>query len=192
MWVLDTDGWCYWSQILQPGDATNCLLAQVLVNPGSMIDDNYEYFIDVQMQICNATEVEEMIGWVDTNKTGSKTNAGATEKGAWLLERGAELIKGGVFRAAPVSGGPVVILSQGELLTIPVGQRFNLSVAGAKAVTHSWEVVPNDSTVQFDPLANPASAAVLGVTGLNPGLVEITVKRVSDGVTVGTFQVRVS
>ena len=192
MWVLDTDGWCYWSQILKPGDATNLLLAQVLVNPGSVINDNYEYFIDVQMQVCNATEVEDMIGWADNNTTGSKTNAGATGRGAWLLERNAGTVKAGtpVFSAAASSGSERGI-PEGGLLTIPLGQRFDLSVVGASTVLHSWEVVPNDSTVEFDPYANPAEADVLGITGLNPGLVEITVTRVSDGAVVGTFKVRV-
>jgi len=58
-WLLDSDGWCYWSQPLLPSEATNLLLDDVklLVPP----DDNYAYFIDVYLQACNYTEREDMI-----------------------------------------------------------------------------------------------------------------------------------
>jgi len=58
-WIVDTDGWCYWSKQLKPGEATNMLLDSVkmIKNP----NDNYAYFIDVDLQACNETEINDMI-----------------------------------------------------------------------------------------------------------------------------------
>ena len=55
-WVLDTDGWCYWTKLLEPGAATNLLLEKVVVNPSFKPDDNYNYSIDVRLQSTNITE----------------------------------------------------------------------------------------------------------------------------------------
>ena len=59
-WIVDTDGWCYWSKQLKPGEATNMLLSsiQMIKNP----NDNYAYNIYVDLQACNATEIGDMIG----------------------------------------------------------------------------------------------------------------------------------
>lgn len=55
-WVLDTDGWCYWTKLLEPGKATNLLLEKVIVNSNFKPDDNYHYAIDVRLQSTNVTE----------------------------------------------------------------------------------------------------------------------------------------
>lgn len=57
-WVLDTDGWAYWSQALPPGYATNRLLSNVekIKTPS----DNWNYNIDVVMQATNLHEAHEM------------------------------------------------------------------------------------------------------------------------------------
>jgi len=59
-WIVDTDGWCYWSKQLKPGEATNMLLSSIemIENP----NDNYAYNIYVDLQACNATEINDMIG----------------------------------------------------------------------------------------------------------------------------------
>ena len=59
-WIVDTDGWCYWSKQLKPGEATNMLLSSIemIKNP----NDNYAYNIYVDLQACNATEIGDMIG----------------------------------------------------------------------------------------------------------------------------------
>ena len=59
-WIVDTDGWCYWSKQLKPGEATNMLLSSVemIKNP----NDNYAYNIYVDLEACNATEINDMIG----------------------------------------------------------------------------------------------------------------------------------
>jgi hypothetical protein len=67
-WILDTDGWCYWSQPLMPDTATNLLLdnVQMTANP----DDNWAYYIDVNLQASNKTEIDDMIDFGGT--TGGK------------------------------------------------------------------------------------------------------------------------
>ena len=57
-WILDTDGWCYWSQPLLPDTATNLLLDNIrlVTNP----DDNWAYYIDVHLQASNKTEIDDM------------------------------------------------------------------------------------------------------------------------------------
>jgi len=56
-WILDSDGYAYWSQKLMPNTATNLLLDKVLPKTGVSPDDNSYYAIDVCMQAANATEV---------------------------------------------------------------------------------------------------------------------------------------
>jgi len=68
-WILDTDGYAYWSQKLLPGEATNLLLDNVLPKPGAIMDDNAYYAIDVRLQATNATEVYKMFTDKDTGAT---------------------------------------------------------------------------------------------------------------------------
>jgi len=58
-WIVDVDGWCYWSKTLKPGEATNMLLSSVemIKNP----NDNYAYNIYVDLEACNATEINDLI-----------------------------------------------------------------------------------------------------------------------------------
>ena len=58
-WLLDTDGWAYWSNALQPGTATNLLLDEVTLKD-AVPYDNWVYNIDVQLQ---AASVNEMDYW---------------------------------------------------------------------------------------------------------------------------------
>ena len=53
-WILDTDGWCYWSKLLVKDTATNLLLDNVVKTKDP--DDNYLYNIDVILQASNVTE----------------------------------------------------------------------------------------------------------------------------------------
>ena len=57
-WILDTDGWAYWSQLLQPGEATNLLLDNVtMIKKPS---DNFQYIVDVQLQAVNPSEWRQL------------------------------------------------------------------------------------------------------------------------------------
>lgn len=58
-WLLDTDGWAYWSAALEPNTATNLLLDSVEATEEAPYD-NWQYNIDVQMQ---AATVNELDNW---------------------------------------------------------------------------------------------------------------------------------
>jgi hypothetical protein len=57
-WILDTDGWCYWSKYLAPHTATNLLLDNVITTAEP--DDNYYYAIDVILEAANLTEAYKL------------------------------------------------------------------------------------------------------------------------------------
>ncbi|MDR2647693.1 MAG: DUF6273 domain-containing protein, partial [Oscillospiraceae bacterium] len=56
LWALDTDGYAYWTQALLPGEATNLLLDNVVLDELVAPDDNYYYAIDVRLEASNLTE----------------------------------------------------------------------------------------------------------------------------------------
>lgn len=60
-WILDTDGWCYWSKLLEKGTATNLLLDNVTLSPTDYPDDNYSYFINVVLEASNKTEAKDLL-----------------------------------------------------------------------------------------------------------------------------------
>jgi hypothetical protein len=63
-WLLDTDGWAYWSQPLQPNKATNLLLDAVEPIDTTHPYDNWVYNIDVQLQ---AASPNQMTSWYRDN-----------------------------------------------------------------------------------------------------------------------------
>lgn len=54
-WVVDTDGWCYWAQALEPGEATGVLLDEVN-RTSTLFDSNAEYAINVWLQAVDEAE----------------------------------------------------------------------------------------------------------------------------------------
>jgi len=60
-WILDTDGWCYWSKMLLPDTSTNLLLDSVTLNQANHPEENYVYFINVRMEATNSHQYSEMI-----------------------------------------------------------------------------------------------------------------------------------
>jgi len=55
-WVVDADGWCYWAQMLNPGEATGLLLAGVTLE--NSLTDAYYYGINANL---------EAVTWNDRN-----------------------------------------------------------------------------------------------------------------------------
>ena len=54
-WILDADGWAYWSVVLKPDTATNLLLDKVLPTSKDIPDDWY-YGIDVKLQAVTSND----------------------------------------------------------------------------------------------------------------------------------------
>ena len=70
-WILDADGWAYWSKVLQKEEATNLLLTSVkeLKTP----TDDWYYGIDVKMQAVTSNDFDK---WAD----GPHTKTGDADK----------------------------------------------------------------------------------------------------------------
>lgn len=59
-WVIDTDGWAYWAEILAPGESTSLLLTQLNWDDVAIGDlDNWYYGIDVVGEFATKSEVSE-------------------------------------------------------------------------------------------------------------------------------------
>lgn len=74
-WLLDSDGWAYWSIQLNEGEATNLLLDKV-ITANNTPEDDWFYGIDVKLQ---AVTLNDFSKWND------KTNSYSTTKEADIL-----------------------------------------------------------------------------------------------------------
>jgi len=70
-WIMDTDGWAYWSQLIAPGTATGLLLHTV-DRTSEPIDGMYYYAINVKAQMADLTG---LYGILKANASNSNTNA---------------------------------------------------------------------------------------------------------------------
>ena len=77
-WVYDSDGWVYWAQAIQPGDATALLLDGIELN--QVMDDTWYYAINVVAQFVTADDLGNTngTGFYDTSK-GNAPSAEALE-----------------------------------------------------------------------------------------------------------------
>ena len=86
-WVYDVDGWAYWAQAIQPGEATGLLLDGVNLkrDPG----EDWYYAINVVAQFATSGD------WGEKNGTGfyDLTQGSApTDDGLYLLNKAADLL----------------------------------------------------------------------------------------------------
>ena len=73
-WILDVDGWAYWSKVLKKDEATNLLLSKVeqKKNP----TDDWYYGIDVKLQAVTLNDTEK---WAETYTKTSNADRLITE-----------------------------------------------------------------------------------------------------------------
>ncbi len=66
-WIIDTDGWAYWSKALKPGTATGLLLNKLNIQP-KLSEEKYdwEYDIHVDFEAVDATDIGL---WTTTTQT---------------------------------------------------------------------------------------------------------------------------
>ena len=78
-WVVDTNGWCYWGNTLEPGEATGMLLNAVNatkeINNLKAARKRYYYGIDVTMQAATANDVDKFANETYTGKDQAATAA---------------------------------------------------------------------------------------------------------------------
>ncbi len=66
-WVYDTDGWCYWANVIDPDTATGLLLDGISMKDG--VNDGYYYAIEVTAQFITADDLgkDDNTGFYDTD-----------------------------------------------------------------------------------------------------------------------------
>jgi len=83
-WVVDTDGWVYWANEIQPSEATGLFLnSVVLVQPPA---EDYYYGISVQAQMATATGLTDDGEINNYNSFGFDINGGWTDNGRYLMD----------------------------------------------------------------------------------------------------------
>lgn len=58
-WVIDTDGWAYWAEMLAPGDATSLLLTHLIYEDAVGNLDTFYYGIDVFGEFATKSDVSK-------------------------------------------------------------------------------------------------------------------------------------
>lgn len=155
-WILDTDGWCYWSKLLKPGQATNLLLDDVKMNETP--DDNYAYFIDVNLQASNKTEAKDLI------------KKGTTPDGKDLIEDLAGI------KEIPAEK---VTINQNDLtLTEGDTETLNVTVEPAESTDKIVWTSSNENVVTVDSKGN------LVAIGEGTAIITVTVGDKTDTITI--------
>ncbi|MDR1805808.1 MAG: DUF6273 domain-containing protein [Clostridium sp.] len=160
-WILDVDGYAYWSKLLQPHTATNLLLDNVItaVKP----DDNYYYAIDVILEGANKTEAYKLIdrgatgngeGLLTSLTTQEETTSAApeepTEPAPFLLFYSeGNLMMGTSDPADNTTSGMVTKERRFTInLTSPIGANTERHFVVFGDVTPEWQI--EDNNVDFD------------------------------------------
>ncbi|MCL2654877.1 MAG: hypothetical protein FWD65_04155 [Coriobacteriia bacterium] len=126
-WVVDTDGWAYWAQAIEPETATGLLLNQIEL--AQEMDQDWYYAIDVVGQMASLNDIDKI-------KDGTK-------EGQDLID----IITKGTVTSVKISPDPAPELSPGDT------QQFTATVSGtnnpSNAVT--WKITgKTDSTTSID------------------------------------------
>jgi hypothetical protein len=82
-WIMDSDGWAYWGNILLPGQTTGLLLSEVHLNPHNMPAGTWWYSIHVELEAVTADDLSRF--WLDENDDPRALNDSVTEQGHMLL-----------------------------------------------------------------------------------------------------------
>lgn len=77
-WIMDNDGWCYWGNILMPGQATGLLLSEVELNKDNQ-PAKWQYKINAKLQ---AVTFDDMLKFGETGENGG---GGITDEGNKVL-----------------------------------------------------------------------------------------------------------
>jgi hypothetical protein len=80
-WVLDADGWAYWSQALKPDTATNLLLDGVtLRDDTSTPPDTWYYVVDARLQAVSLNEVRSTWQYVGPDEDTTSQSTAMADK----------------------------------------------------------------------------------------------------------------
>ena len=140
-WVYDTDGWAYWAEAIQPGEATGLLLDGIepIMEPA----EKWYYAIDVVGQFASSGD------WGDADAQTGFYADGMTSDGLFLLNQAAGKLP--KIERMTVRGGYKQYINAGNSLTLEVDMDI-LNATGSAAETYVlWS-------------ADPATAALSGNT----------------------------
>lgn len=140
-WIVDTDGWCYWADILSPGEATGLLLDNVSRTEKKFGSDA-TYRIDVWLQAADAADVE--LFYVGAN-------GGITDAGKLFIQliSGEQLIVGEDGYYESLSDGAFVQIS-GKNGEAPEDSRAFVPLE--EASVDAPERIYLDGTIMLEPL----------------------------------------
>ncbi len=132
-WVWDTDGWAYWAQGIEPGEATGLLLDEIVQsNPPS---DSWYYGINVVGQFVTADDIGFLNG---TGFYDESAGAAPTANAELLLE---------TITGTNIPSSQVTVTAVGDATSVAAGNtlQFNAAVADKEdetiaEATVTWSV----------------------------------------------------
>ena len=178
-WVYDTDGWAYWAEAIEPGEATGLLLDGISLNKEPA--DNWYYAVNVVGQFATMGDW----GSQDSNDGFFGANAGAapTDNALFLLNQaaGRELT--------------VKVTTEDAAATVSTGEELQFSAkvaAGDAAHTNqkvSWTVSDNKSSATK---IDATGKLTVGADEYIGGTVTVQALSAVDNQTSGTYSVKIT
>lgn len=160
-WLLDTDGWAYWSAPLAGGEATNLLLDEVITSKSGFYD-NSVYHIDVQLQ---AATLDDLAKW---EADGTHNVANPDNDVATVTANGHNYI-------LYMTGGSITY--RYEILSNNVYQEVAIdSITGSVTPTGNYQLAGNDQNLNTTDDNN----MLAGRSKANNGGIEIANINVTD------------
>lgn len=151
-WVVDTDGWAYWAQAIQPGTATGLLLNQISLKTD--IDDDWYYAINVVSDFASLNESDML---KDGSTTEGKDLIDVISKGVITIENPQNDYDGGndgELKVKPVPDAPgfyEVLDDDGKEMTPPVYINDpNNSIADGDGLDGDEEIAVRNPSDSFD------------------------------------------
>lgn len=134
-WVMDTDGWCYWADVLLPSQTTGLLLSEVLLDELNPPNGVWWYGINVSLQ---AVTAEDILRFGLESGIDGTYGGGFTEQGEMLLNAISGKYVYGVSTADTVDGLGNALKSDATLYTYEKfgDNTYRLRTADGQTVTY--------------------------------------------------------
>ena len=138
-WVWDEDGWAYWAQAIQPGEATGLLLDGIVLK--STLSDSWYYGINVVGQFVTADDVgqKNATGFYDT-----KAGRAPSKNAEALLAKIGVKYAPKADKVEVTAAGNANSVVQGK--TLQFNAKVKLGSEDAKDQTVTWTVSGNKAS----------------------------------------------
>jgi hypothetical protein len=154
-WVMDSDGWAYWTKPLLPNESTGILLANIFLDADA--NDDYYYSVYVASQIAtpegNAhyNNFEKIGGWTDSGKSLLETLFLSTTTLTDISITSDRMVKDGIIYANPgefvtltafgSNGSSEIDWMYAERPTFSVSINENIATAAIFSDTRNEEII---------------------------------------------------